>query len=258
MCIPAAFWCWKILKIRPSESELESNSNLSQHYCPLNTLPSDCWKILRIRPSKIECENDFSSIIIHWIPLIIVLRWPFYQSISIFNAAGVLTWPEKGGAQGKWLSCPPPLISSSGGFHPHSVPLSSWYISNLQHPSVLALVVLEVILEIHVFLWVWVCVCVEHHSHCQRENGDPFSISNLLMYMWSYFKRPGDLVGHKNFCGTQHQNNRSLEASTSCERTFHKKGDLTRHSRFCRGYVLNPDYLLTGHLIRGSSLPRIL
>ena len=33
-----------------------------------------CWKILRIKSSDVECENDFNSIIIHWMPF-----WQSYQ-----------------------------------------------------------------------------------------------------------------------------------------------------------------------------------
>ena len=51
------------------------------------------------------------------------------------------------------------------------------------------------------------------------------------------FKCFGDLTRHKNFCGTQQDNNGSLEAPTfHCfyGRTFCRKGDLARHSHFCK------------------------
>ena len=61
---------------------------------------------------------------------------------------------------------------------------------------------------------------------------------------------------HRQFCGKQHLDPGSLEPSTfhcSCGRVIHRKGDLTRHSRFCEATYI-PDLLV----ILSRGYPRIL
>ena len=54
----------KILRIKPSEIEFESNfSRISQHLRSIEyTVPFLLPKMFRIRPCKVEFEGDFSSL----------------------------------------------------------------------------------------------------------------------------------------------------------------------------------------------------